>query len=162
MIMRSKTVDTRQKMNNTVGKTFGRLAATVALALLGAGAAGCGQTSFFEVTVQVKSDVTGVRQACLSVVGSCEVTVSGAASEGPFTLANCDHVTSWTIGTFQYGTDAESGTVNFHIDMFDANLKKPPLGSGDASGSIKAGGRQPVTLSVTPTLASFMASGGCS
>jgi hypothetical protein len=114
-----------------------------ALVALATGLAGCGgQTSFFEVTVTVSNLVDR------TMIASCELTVSGAAKDGPFNLDNCGHVTAPTIGIFQYGTDSESGTVSFHVDAFDGSRGK--LGQGDSSGAIKKGGRTPISLAIAP------------
>jgi hypothetical protein len=136
------------------GKKIGILGkAGLSALLLLTGAAGCGQTSFFEVAVVVNSNA-GVRQDCLSFIDLCQVTVSGAASDS-FTLnsATCVQPRSFQIGIFQYGTDSESGNVSFHVDIFDGNLKK--LGQGDGTGAIKAGGRQPVTVPIAPDAVAF-------
>lgn len=118
------------------------------------GAVGCGNPSFFEVAVIVNNDTT-VRLDCLTGIETCQVAVSGAASDA-FTLGNstCSGIKhAFQLGQFQYGTDKDSGNVNFHVDIFDGNLKK--LGQGDATGAIKKEGRQPVMLHVVPDPVAF-------
>lgn len=133
-------------MRNTI------LLSALSLGLFGA-VAGCGQTSYFEVNVQVKTTALGNDSTCyLSTVNSCEVKVSGADSSGIFTLkqAACTQPGGSNIGKFQFATEKDSGSLSFHLELFDGNHKSPPMGTGDASGPIKAGGRTVVTLEVTP------------
>lgn len=121
----------------------------LALTLLGGVAAGCGQTSYFEVTVNVSTSDPKVTTACLFSVGYCVVTVSGAASDH-FGLTDqaCDKPASYNLGLFQFATDKDSGTVNFLVEIQDTNHK--PAGQGTVSGPIKVGGRQTLTVAVTP------------
>jgi hypothetical protein len=139
------------RSSKIVGKIVGKIAGSALLLLCGA--SGCGDPSFFEVSVVVTSNA-GVRLDCLSFIETCEVTVSGAASES-FTLGNnsCVSPRAFQIGLFQYGTDSDSGNVGFHVEIFDPNGKK--LGQGDGSGAIKKGGRQPVTVPVAPDPVAF-------
>jgi hypothetical protein len=113
--------------------------ALVAVAAL----AGCGQTSFFDVTV------TAMNSVDISTINSCQVLVSGAASD-TFSLdgAKCGHVMQFNIGTFEYGTTLESGTLNFHIDLLKGDLTK--MAQGDGSGAVKVGGHQPIIVTVAP------------
>ncbi len=136
-------------------------ARTIALAAVMLGAAGCGAPSFFEVTVTVMSG-TGVRTDCLAAIGSCEVTVSGAAS-GSYSLGGhvCDHPDprSYTLTQFQFGSDSDSGNVTFDMSIFDPNGNK--LGQGNTTVAIKSQATLPVTLTITPNLAAFVATGAC-
>lgn len=121
------------------------------------GAAGCGgQVSFFEV----RASLTGTSVACAFAVYSCEVNVSGAAKD-QIVLSDktCRTPSSLQLGTFQYGTEAESGTVTFRLDLMDGNLKK--LATGTASAEIKAGGRVPVELVATADPVAFEMTGAC-
>lgn len=129
------TTRQKAKMNAKIG---------LAGLVLVAGLAGCGQTSFFEVTVVAATGTNGID---ISMINSCVVKVSGAATDS-FSLsqAKCSHVTTPTLGTFEYGTTAESGMLSFHVDLLRGDLTK--LGQGDSSGAIKAGGRQTVTVNV--------------
>jgi hypothetical protein len=155
-------VEDADKMKTTANasrRTTG-LSALIAFALL-AGAAGCGQLSFMEVTVRVDNTVAAVNSSCLYSIDRCEVRVSGAESDF-FTLGAgaCVHRTVFDLAEFQFGTDESSGNISFHIEIFDANGNK--LGQGDGAGAIKDGGRQPVIVPVAPDAAAFAATGGCS
>lgn len=120
--------------------------------------AGCGETSFFDVTVKVRMGVTGVTSGELDQIEACEVTVSGAASDGPFSLSNCQNPSvdpaTYEVGLFQFGTDSDSGSCRFDIVVYVANRRQGGMGS--ATGTIKSGGRQPVDLIVDPDPAMFM------
>jgi hypothetical protein len=130
------------------------------LALLGLGAlgatTGCGQVSYFEVSVSL----TGLTPSCSYAIASCEVTVSGAATDF-FNLTSkvCDAQMTLNRGTFQYGTEAESGNVNFHLEIFNGNRDK--LGMGDASKAIQPGGRAKVDLMAAADPAALTATHAC-
>ena len=125
----------------------------LSLSLLGA--AGCGQDSYFEVSVSVMNTLPFAD--CVSKVSSCEVNVSGADSAF-FTLSSsvCMGPTGLSLGKFQFTTDKESGNVTFGLVLKDGSGKK--LGEGSVSGPIKAGGIQPLNLVATPDLAAFACS----
>jgi hypothetical protein len=103
--------------------------------------AGCGETSFVEVTVTAQSAID------TSTITSCEVVVSGADSDR-FNLENCGpgQVISQTIGTFQYGTSS-SGQLTFEVALLN-NLA--PIGRGSGSVPIKSGGRATLTVTAMP------------
>jgi hypothetical protein len=104
--------------------------------------AGCGETSFVEVTVQAAN-------VDLSMITSCEVRVTGADTDD-FNLENCgpgEHTgIGGTVGIFQYGTGS-SGQLTFTVSLLN-NLS--PLGTGSAMVPIKSGGRATVTVMVAP------------
>lgn len=120
------------------------------LALLGAG--GCGETSYFEVAVSVSNTLSPAD--CLSKMNSCEVRVSGADSSS-FSLGGniCVSPINYSLGKFQFTTEKDSGNMNFHVEIFDGNLRK--LGQGDAAAAVKAGGIQTLMLTVMPDVAAF-------
>jgi hypothetical protein len=57
------------------------------------------------------------------------------------------------VGTFQYRTEAESGSLTFHVTVFKNGLEG---GSGDGAGPILKGQRQTVMVSVTANPAVIM------
>lgn len=117
----------------------------LALGLLCVMAAGCGDTSYFEVTVLAGSSVP---PSCLSTIDHCEVTVTGAGGEF-FTFAKACHMPlASTIGVFQYATDKDSGNVGFNVDLVTLNGGKlSVLASGASTPTpIKSGGRQAVNV----------------
>jgi hypothetical protein len=105
--------------------------------------AGCGETSFVEVTVQAATNVD------LSMITSCEVRVTGADKDD-FNLENCgpgDHAGfGGTVGVFQYGTGS-SGQLTFAVSLLN-NLA--PIGRGEGNVPIKSGGRATLTVTVMP------------
>lgn len=143
------------KTNKLLAKSKNVLLGVLCAGAVAATSSCGGEVSFFEVNVTM----SGITPACAYAVASCEVTVSGAASDS-FTLKSsiCDQRAALDRGRFQYGTEAGSGDVNFHIDVFNGNRVK--LGSGDASKPIMKGGRVVLDLTVaidSAALASTMA-----
>ena len=141
-------------MTNSKGACSARAAHAVVLFGILFGGSACGQTSFFDVMVTVKQ-VQGVTQDSLRQINSCQVTVSGASSDA-FPLDNCVFglVQSFAIGTFQYGTDKDSGTVNFQVDLIGQD-RRTVLGSGTGGAAIKSGGRQTLAVEVVPDPTKF-------
>jgi hypothetical protein len=121
--------------------------AGVVLALLGlAGLSGCGQTNYFDVTVTVKQD-PAIGPPQLLRINSCVVSVSGAATDS-FPINTCSQgtVTGYNLGTFQYGTDKDSGSFTFAVLIRDG--VQTTLGTGTASGQVKSGTRTTLTVEV--------------
>jgi type 1 fimbria pilin len=124
------------------------------------GLVGCGQNSYFSVEVTIPS---GISSGTLQKIASCEIMTSGAVSdETDFLLSSsvCSPSASYSglptdsagnhvLGTFEYGTSKDSGTVTFKILLEDGS--RGTIGSGTKDASIKSGGIQPVTLLVTDT-----------
>ncbi|HEY4184135.1 MAG TPA: hypothetical protein VGP07_03660 [Polyangia bacterium] len=120
---------------------------------LGFSLVGCGQISYFQVEVTVDGTVGG-NTGTLKQINSCEVMTSGAVSdETDFTLSSCSSSASYAdhpvIGTFEYGTTKDSGTVTFKILLKDGSLNT--LGQGSVDGNISAGKITPLELHVTDT-----------
>jgi hypothetical protein len=124
------------KTNRLLAKGKNLLLGALSLGALAATSSCGGEVSFFEVNVSM----SGITSACAYTIASCEVTVSGAATDH-FSLepAICDQRATVDRGRFQFGTEAGSGDVNFHIEVFNGNRDK--LGAGDASKPIMKGGR---------------------
>jgi hypothetical protein len=142
------------------GKTIMGTVKKSLLTLVGLGAlvtaSGCGEVSYFEVDVTL----AGLTPTCAFAIAYCEVTVSGATTDR-FDLRNevCDAKATLSRGKFQYGTEAGSGTVNFHMDVLNGNRVK--LGQGDTSGTIKPEGRVPLTMTVNADPAALAATMAC-
>lgn len=130
--------------------------AWVGLTLLLAGLSACGQTSFFDVPVTIKQ-VPGITIDSLRMINTCSVTTSGAAQD-VFALDTgvCafGQVMTYSLGTFQYGTTSDSGTVNFEVKIYAKDLTTV-LGTGTAGAAIKSGGRQIVPVEVVPDPTKF-------
>lgn len=132
----------------------------VALAL--SGLMGCGQISYFTVTVEVTGS-TGNDKNKLGQVISTEVIATGAISdESIFLLDDFPRDTGYNyeklsdgqlmLARFQYGTTKESGSVDFQVNLHNGtNGPDGVIGSGHQSENIKAGGSTDVLVKVNPT-----------
>jgi hypothetical protein len=130
------------------------------LALTLGGLVGCGQISYFTVTVEVK-DAPGRDRNKLSQIVSAEVLATGAISDEPSFLLNpIQKSASYNyeilsdgqpmFARFQYGTTKESGRVDFQVDLHNGTLGPDGvIASGTGGGDIKAGGSAEVTVMVT-------------
>jgi hypothetical protein len=122
--------------------------------LVGAvGVVGCGDVSYFDVTVTVNTGMN-ISESDLTAVNTCQVHTSGAASD-IFTMDNCAQgmiYTSFLIGEFQYGTSSGSGTVNFDVILKDGSGKT--LAEGSNGGSIVSGKHAALTVAVDPKVPS--------
>jgi len=132
-------------------------------ALAFTGLFGCGQSSFFNVDVEVNGS-TGRDRNKLTQIISAEVIATGAISGEPsFLLDNFPKSASYNYGNplpdgqllvsrFQYETTKESGHVDFQIELHNGtNGPDGVIGSGSAGGDIKAGGTTTVTVKIEPT-----------
>ena len=131
----------------------------IALSLLLAGLSACGQANFVDVTVTIKKGVVAADK--LTQIDRCNVTVSGAESDS-FGLTNCSDARAATSTLlFQYGSEKDSGTLNFVVDILsgiDSNAGptgRRKLGTGSGSGSIKSGSRATVSIEVVPDPAMY-------
>jgi hypothetical protein len=131
-----------------------------ALALTGF--VGCGQTTYFSVSVEVTGSLGNDRNA-LSQVVSAEVTASGAISGEPiFLLGDFPHDKGYNypkasdgqllLSRFQYGTTEESGHVDFKVDLHNGtNGQEGVIGSATEGGDIKPGATIEVAVKIDPT-----------
>lgn len=130
-------------------RALGTWAIKAALATLGTvGAVGCGgDYSVFDVSVTV-AEPSSITQSDYTEVERCTVTVSGAASAGPFDLKTClTPPTGPDLGTFQFAT-TDSGEVNFLISLLGPS-DLPIVGTGTGSGHTAGSTRVPVSITVT-------------
>ena len=102
--------------------------AAVALAL-GLGGA-CGNTvSYTYVDVDVEVDTASLDATHLFLVTRCEFTVSGADETSSGVGLPCrENNVRPRVGTFQWSSEATSGSLQFTVNLFDAN--RVVLGSG--------------------------------
>lgn len=97
--------------------------ALLALALAAAGA-GCNTYSYLQVHVKLdETTFTSVRRA---TIHTCHLFVTGAATTDT-QLTNCSPPPTFDVGTFDFSTFADAGTVNFDLQMFQG------VGEGDAN-----------------------------
>jgi hypothetical protein len=90
--------------------------------LFGVLAAGCNTYHYYDITVTSMSPVTVTE---LSSMNFCEIVVSGSASDTiPWSGANmmgCPPAGS-TIGTFEYATFADSGSITFTFNGYSQQV----------------------------------------
>jgi hypothetical protein len=141
-------------------KNFRRIRSTaLGVLILLPGLQACGQTSYFDVALTVKQ-VPGVTVSSLRDIDLCVVSVSGAASEtfslGTSTRVICQQgsVQSFDLGIFQYGTDSDSGVVNFDVKIYKPD-HTTVLGEGMGGAAIKSGGRQTLAVEIVPDPTKF-------
>jgi hypothetical protein len=111
-------------------KTRGRPGILTTALLLGLAATGCGKAvSYTYVDVEVNVDTASLDATHLFLVTACELFVSGADVSSSGTGLPCrENNVPPHVGTFQWSSEATSGTLEFTVKMFDAN--REVLGSG--------------------------------
>jgi|SRR5436190_3494600 len=116
----------------------------LALALAAAGAAGCNEFHYYDITLSFNGDSTAAQGFKTGEIGNiqvCVVTVSGADSGslriGPHQQGLPVMVGS-LVGTFEYSTFADSGTLTFTVDAYDATSTTPDCKVGSGSVNIMA------------------------
>lgn len=90
------------------------------LALMAIGGAGCDTYHYYDMDLQFSSSFGGITAA--GMAQNCVVTISGADSH-TFSLANCslnsDNSNFPDLGTFEYATFADSGTLTFTVNAYN-------------------------------------------
>jgi hypothetical protein len=129
------------------------LLASCAVALLGA--AGCDSYHYYDMSLVLGSTFT---TALVGEAQLCKVNISGADSH-EFNLTNCGVNSNDSnipdVGTFEFATFADSGTLTFTVDAYNGITPTPNClyGSGmtsqPASSQITQMGT--ITLQVTGT-----------
>jgi len=104
------------------------------LAVLGLGA-GCNTYSYFQIHVQRDNSFSTPRRARIH---DCHVFVSGAATAEQ-TLEKCSPPSSNDVGTFDFSTFADSGTVNFDLKLFEGTGEAIKLGEAMTSLAVSSG-----------------------
>jgi len=114
------------------------------LALAAVGAAGCHDFHYYDVTVAFNGDSTQANGFKVGEIGNiqvCVMSVSGADS-GSFRIGPNSQglpVTSGSlIGTFEFSTFEDSGTLNFKVEAYDASNTTPDCKVGEGTTSVMA------------------------
>jgi hypothetical protein len=100
----------------TASKTAWKAAALVLPLLLGA--SGCHEYKY--VNVPASFEQASFDDSEIGTIHTCKITVSGADSDS-FYLAKCPDLSKTDphdLGTFEYSTFADSGTLKFELEAF--------------------------------------------
>jgi hypothetical protein len=125
-------------------------AALLALLML-AGAAGCSQYHYYDIDVALD---TNFSQLELSGIQTCHLTVTGADSfSGPITTDKshpgvCQFTNGRNLGTIEYSSLADSGSLTFKFDVFDDPNPTPNCLTGEGTVTTPVSGTT-VTQSLT-------------
>jgi hypothetical protein len=105
------------------------------LAVLGLGA-GCNTYSYFQIHVQLDDSFSTPRRARIH---TCHVYVTGAATDDRTFGDNCSPPKTNDVGTFDFSTFADSGTVNFDLKLFEGTGEAIKLGEAMTSLAVSSG-----------------------
>ena len=103
------------------------------LGLAALGAAGCKEYKYLDIHVRFDGSVFMVAE--VRQVQSCHVTVTGADNDSFDIVENCSFESQppgTDIGTFEYSTHAESGSLTFTLEAYNGQTQTPDclLGRG--------------------------------
>ena len=97
------------------------------LGLGSAGMSGCHTYKYVDVTASF--DQATIDDSLIGSIDHCKILVTGADSNGPgFRLAKCPNrslADPHVIGTFEYSTFADSGTLNIALRGYAGMVEKP-------------------------------------
>jgi hypothetical protein len=118
------------------------LAGLTLLAATLLGAAGCNTFSYFEI--DTKLDQLTFTNELAAQITICHMKVSGAANDEFYVKKRCPPVPTPTqgrfdIGVIEYSTFADSGTVNFVLQVFRGFGETDKIGEGSVSLSVSGG-----------------------
>jgi hypothetical protein len=100
--------------------------------------AGCANdVTYTYVDVHVTIDEQSIPATQLFHVTSCEFHVEGADMSSPANIRCPENMVSYDVGTFQWTSEATSGTLNFIVQIFDPNLVV--IGEGTSSVPVSPG-----------------------
>ncbi len=129
------------------------LTLTLALAVTALGASGCETYHYYDMNLVFSSDwVCGLNSAGGATL--CKVNISGADSH-EFDLPNCG-LTNGThypdVGTFEFATFADSGTLTFTINAYNGSPPGPAclFGTGMTNMTASSTVTQMGTITVAP------------
>jgi hypothetical protein len=111
-----------------------------------AGAAGCNEYKYYDIHVSFDPGTLDSSQTGL--ISSCQVTVSGADSASFRLLKNCPPHNSTApldVGAFEYSSFADSGTMNFTVDVYTGMGQKAECKLGTGMTSVKITGETTLT-----------------
>jgi hypothetical protein len=113
-----------------------RLLLALSLALTSLGAAGCNEFHYYDIHLRYDDAMFAtVTSTLVSRVRICHVYVTGADTKDFYLGGTCTNSSPTTnIGTFEFSTFADSGTLNFTIKTYvGTEFDSCMLGSGTKS-----------------------------
>lgn len=113
---------------------FGWCAALILLA--GLGSAGCNTYSYLDV--HVKLDDVGFSPTRRAVIHTCHLFLTGAVTTDTV-LSKCSPPDSNDVGTFNYSTFTDSGSIMFTVKTFQGTGEVNKIGEGSTSLTIASG-----------------------
>jgi hypothetical protein len=109
------------------------------LALMAIGGSGCDTYHYYDMDLQFSSSFGGITVA--GMAQNCVVTISGADSH-TFSLPNCsintDNSNYPDVGTFEFATFADSGTLAFTVNAYNGTPYTPACLFGVGTASVPA------------------------
>jgi hypothetical protein len=122
----------------------------LALAVVALGAAGCDTYHYYDMDLQFSSSFGGITVA--GMAQNCVVTISGADSHS-FSLVNCsintDNSNYPDVGTFEFATFADSGTLTFTVNAYNGIPYTPACLFGVGTTSLPASSQVTTKGSIT-------------
>ncbi|MEA2700065.1 MAG: hypothetical protein QOI66_4336 [Myxococcales bacterium] len=106
--------------------------------------AGCNTYSYAEVHVMLDDAWSTPLRA---MIHTCHLFVTGADTTDT-TLKHCSPPESNDVGTFEYSTFTDSGTLNFKLKAFEGTGETNQIGDGTASVVISSGNTAVGTMTV--------------
>jgi hypothetical protein len=139
-----------RRLLRRLGRRSSAVSLTLALALLAIGGAGCDTYHYYDMDLQFSSSFGGITVA--GMAQNCAVTISGADSH-TFNLINCsinsDNSNYPDVGTFEYATFADSGTLTFTVNAYNGIPYTPACLFGVGTTSLPASSQVTTKGSIT-------------
>jgi hypothetical protein len=123
------------------GKLSSFVTSALALAVVALGGAGCDTYHYYDMDLQFDTSPGKFTTATVGEAQYCRIVVSGADSH-EIDLDNCalnsDNSNTMDVGTFEFATFADSGTLTFTVDAYTAITPTPQCLYGTGTTSIQA------------------------
>ena len=120
------------------GHRFGSRSGWRAALMLLAGLCGAGCNTYSYFDVHVKLDDAGFSRTRRAVIHTCHLFLTGAVTTDTI-LARCSPPDSNDVGTFNYSTFTDSGSVMFTLRTFEGTGEVNKIGEGSTSLAISSG-----------------------
>jgi hypothetical protein len=127
------------RVRRLLGRRLPHVSLALALVVTALGAAGCDTYHYYDMGLIFSSDwVGGLNSAGGATL--CKVNISGADShEFPLPLCGLTDSTHYPdVGTFEFATFADSGTLTFTVDAYNGSPPGPACLFGTGTTSMPA------------------------